>query len=90
MLRCRMRAAESAPLLSGVKRAARSKGAGVAASLDTGIVLRDLLQTVAPETPDSATSSSSSSGTSAKAAGMRASLTSSGAASLKENTGPWR
>ncbi|CAK0743843.1 hypothetical protein CVIRNUC_001501 [Coccomyxa viridis] len=82
--------AESAPLLSGVKRAVRSKGAGVAASLDTGTVLRDLLQTVAPETPDSITSSSSSSETSAKAAGLRASLTSSGAASLKENTGPWR
>ena len=85
-----MRAAESAPLLSGVKRSARSKGAHVAASLDTGTVLRDLLQTVAPETPDSTGSSSVSSGTSAKAAGLRASLNSGEATSQKENSGPWR
>ena len=37
-----------------MKKVARSKGARVAVSLDTGTVLRDLLQTVAPETPDSA------------------------------------
>ena len=62
----------------------------MAASLDTGTVLRDLLQTVAPETPDSTGSSSVSSGTSAKAAGLRASLTAAEAAGLKENSGPWR
>ena len=37
--------------MSGMKKVARSRGARLAASLDTGTVLRDLLQTVAPVTP---------------------------------------
>jgi len=48
-----MHAGDSRPVTSIMTKVARSKGARVAASLDTGTVLRDLLQTVAPETPDS-------------------------------------
>lgn len=46
-------AGESVPVMSGMKMVARSRGARLAASLDTGTVLRDLLQTVAPATPNS-------------------------------------
>ena len=67
MRRC-MHAGHSGPGTSGMKKVARSKGARVAASLDTGTVLQDLLQTVAPATPDSASGSSGSSSGSAAAA----------------------
>ena len=94
MCRC-MHAGDSGPGMSGMKKVARSKGARVAASLDTGTVLRDLLQTVAPATPDSASGSSgSSSGSAAAAKGaLHASASShplAGVFSQKENTGPWR
>lgn len=91
-----VRAGDSGPVMSGMKKVARSKGARVAASLDTGCVLRDLLQSVAPapRTPGDSAGSSSSSGSSAKGGHLRASATSlpPGAAifAQKENTGPWR
>ena len=44
-------AGESGPVMSGMKKVARSRGTRLAASLDTGAVLSDLLQTVAPVTP---------------------------------------
>jgi hypothetical protein len=94
MRRC-MHAGNSGPGMSGMKKVARSKGARVAASLDTGTVLHDLLQTVAPATPDSASGSSGSSSGSAAAAKctLHASASSHPFAfvfSEKENTGPWR
>ncbi|CAL5219319.1 g1128 [Coccomyxa viridis] len=81
---------ESGPVMSGMKKVARSRGTRLAASLDTGAVLRDLLQTVAPVTPTG--SSSGSSGTSAKG-GLRGSVTSlppGAARAQKENSGAWR
>ena len=48
-----MHAGDSGAVMSGMKKVTRSNGARLTASLDTGTVLRDLLQTVAPATPDS-------------------------------------
>ncbi len=90
MCRC-MHAGDSGPGMSGMNRVARSKDA-VAVSLDTGTVLRDLLQTVAPVTPDSASGSSGGSAAAGKGA-LRTSASSHPLAGVffqKENNGPWR